>query len=266
MVSISLGPLALPLNPLLMAGGWWLASWVADRLAGTQRVRAARALTMAAVIGLLASRAAFVALAWQAYQAEPLSMVNLRDGGWMPWAGLAAALGVLGGFAVRHAELRKPLAAGAAAGLAAWGALSWALGVHSAPSVPVPLLATLDGRERPLPLSDGKPTVVNLWASWCGPCRTEMPEFVRAEQQFPDVRFVYVNQGEPAPVVQRWLAQQPWTLSTVLLDPQQQLSRAAGSQGLPTTLFYDARGQLVERHFGPLSAASLAGRLQLLRP
>jgi thiol-disulfide isomerase/thioredoxin len=267
-LNLQLGPLALPLNPLLMLAGWWLASWIADRMsaAGPARGRlmAARALLLAAAVGLLASRIGFVALAWPAYAAEPWTLLNLRDGGWMPWAGLAAALGVLLGFAWRYPHTRRALAAGASAGLVLWGVTSQALGVHRKPDMPALQLQALDGL--PVRLQpDGRPTVINIWATWCAPCRDEMPILARAQQQHADIRFVFVNHGETAATVQRWLSRQPYVLGNVMLDPEQAVAAAAGTTGLPTTLFLDARGRMLQRHFGPLSGPSLAVALAKLR-
>lgn len=216
--------------------------------------------------GLLAARAAFVVQAFDAYATSPWSMLDLRDGGWSPWVGLVAALGVLAGFGWRRAALRKPLAAGAIAGLAVWAGLSSVLGVHDRPMLPALALQRLDGA--PIALAQaaaGRPTVVNLWATWCPPCRVEMPLFVNAEQREPGVSFVFVNQGEGAAVVQRWLSLQTYVLGNVLLDARSQAGVAVGSAGLPTTFFYDVGGRLVERHVGPLSAASLEAKLRLLR-
>jgi thiol-disulfide isomerase/thioredoxin len=270
MLTLNLGPLALPVNPLLMMAGWWLAAAVADRLCAERSPRtrqvAARALMMSALVGLLASRAGFAALAWDAHMAEPQplwSLLNLRDGGWMPEAGWAAALGVLGGFAWRHPGTRRALALGALAGSALWGVASTALGIHQTPALPALTLQTLEGQ--PLRLApDNRPMVINLWASWCGPCREEMPAFARAEAGFPGVRFVFVNHGEKAEVARRWLQQQAFQLKEVALDPQQELAGAMRTSGLPTTLFVDAQGQVLERHFGPLSVPSLVGRLRSL--
>jgi thiol-disulfide isomerase/thioredoxin len=280
MLNLSLGPLALPLNPLLMLAGWWLAGWVADRLLKARPAGAThdtyaesapqahrqvgRALTMAAVVGLLAARAGFVALAWSAYAARPLVMLDVRDGGWMPTAGAAAAIGVLGGFAWRHRAIARPLAAGVAAGVALWAAASAALGVHARPPLPALELPTLEGLPGELLAHDGRPTVINLWATWCAPCRVEMPELAAAQQHHAGVRFVFVNHGESPEAVRRWLSGQPYRLTHVLSDSRMQLAQAVGTSGLPTTLFVDAQGRMVERHFGPLSAASLEGKLREL--
>lgn len=268
MLNLQIGPLALPLNPLLMMAGWWLAAFVADRMTASDATRAqrmaARALTVGAVVGVLASRAAFVTLAWPAYAAEPLAILNVRDGGWMPWAGLAAAAGVLVGFAWRYPATRRALAAGATAGLALWGGASTVLGVHDRPPVPALDLQALDGSAVSL-RSDGRPTVINLWATWCAPCLAEMPLLARAQRQYADIRFVFVNHGESGAAVQRWLAQQPYELREVVLDPGRQLADAIGTSGLPTTVFVDAKGLVVDRHFGPLSTPSLVAALSRLR-
>ena len=270
MLTFNLGPLALPVNPLLMMAGWWLAAAVADRLSAGQAPRtrqmAARALMMAAGVGLLAARGGFAALAWDAHMAEPqpiLSVLNVRDGGWMPEAGWAAALGVLGGFAWRYPRTRRALALGALAGSALWGVASLALGVHKTLPLPALALQTLDNKGLRL-APDNRPMVINLWASWCGPCREEMPAFARAEAAFPNVRFVFVNHGEKPETARRWLQQQPFQLKEVALDPAQELANAMKTAGLPTTLFVDAQGQVLERHFGPMSVPSLVGRLRSL--
>jgi thiol-disulfide isomerase/thioredoxin len=262
MSSITLGPLALPLNPLLMMAGWWLAAWLVDRLAGPAQRPAARALMVATVVGLLAARGGFVALAWSAYAGDPVSMLDIRDGGWMPGAGAAAAGGALAGYGWRRADIRRPLALGALAGLAFWGMASLALGVHDKPRLPNLVLQDLRGTAaRPLRGDGARPMVVNLWATWCGPCRAEMPHLADAQARYPEWQFVFVNQGEGPDAVGRWLGAQGFRLQDVRLDPDRALGAAVGSPALPTTLFVDAKGVIVGRHVGPLSAGSLAGFL-----
>ena len=111
----------------------------------------------------------------------------------------------------------------------------------------------------------GRPVVVNLWASWCGPCREEMPLLAAAQQRESAVGFLFVNQGESATVVRAYLTGQGLLLREVLLDTASKLGPAVGSRGLPTTLFYDADGRQVDAHFGVLNAAALESRLRTLR-
>jgi thiol-disulfide isomerase/thioredoxin len=128
------------------------------------------------------------------------------------------------------------------------------------------LLALEDGRETPLPqIGAGQPRVVNLWASWCGPCRQEMPLLAQAQQREAQVRFLFVNQGESSSAVQAYLAHEGFALRDVWRDPTAALGPAVGSRGLPTTLFYDAQGRLVGRHFGVLNGPALELRLRELR-
>ena len=114
-------------------------------------------------------------------------------------------------------------------------------------------------------LADGKPMVVNLWASWCPPCRHEMPMLAAAQQRETGVRFVFANQGENGATVQRYLSASQLDLANVLLDRDTTLGFVAGSGMLPITLFYDASGQLVASRRGELSVASLASNLNQLR-
>ena len=118
-------------------------------------------------------------------------------------------MGVLGGFAWRYPGTRRALALGALAGSALWGVASLALGVHKTLPLPALALQTLDNKGLRL-APDNRPMVINLWASWCGPCREEMPAFARAEAAFPNVRFVFVNHGEKPEAARHWLQQQPF--------------------------------------------------------
>ena len=111
----------------------------------------------------------------------------------------------------------------------------------------------------------GKVVVVNLWATWCPPCRREMPVLDAARRREPGIRFVFVNQGEGAGEVARFLAGQRFDTRDVLLDGGGRLGALVGSRALPTTLFYGADGRLLGTHLGELSDASLAQALEALR-
>src|SRR5690606_6628168 len=100
------------------------------------------------------------------------------------------------------------------------------------------------------------------WATWCPPCRREMPVLAAAQQRETGVEFIFANQGEPMEAVQTYLASEALELRNVLLDPRMQLSQHMGTQGMPTTLFFDATGTLVHTHMGELSTATLKRGLE----
>lgn len=268
MLSISLGPVALPLAPLLLLLAVGLASWFAGRLAGSAHaVAAGNAVFGAGLAGVLAARLVHLALHLDLYTAAPLSALDIRDGGWQGSAGLLAGLAWLAWRGWRSPPLRRPLAGGLLAGVLLWTAGSLALQAPGHDTLPALELSGLDD-PRPITLPQAarqRPVVVNLWASWCGPCRQEMPVLAAAQQREAAIGFLFVNQGESAATVSAFLAAQALPLREVLLDTRSALGPAVGSRGLPTTLFYDAQGRLVGAHMGVLNAAALEGRLRALR-
>jgi thiol-disulfide isomerase/thioredoxin len=221
------------------------------------------------VAALLAARVAFVITWFELYRAAPWSMLDIRDGGFTPWAGIAAALLVALWHGWRNPAGRKPLLIAVAAGALAWSAM---FGVrhmidNEPATLPTTPLMTLAGAPADLAtLAAGRPMAVNLWASWCPPCRREMPVLVAAQQQYPGVAMAFVNQGESADTAQHFLSAAQLQLSNVLLDAGTALGKQVGSMALPTTLFYDKHGRLIDTHLGELSAASLANKLQKISP
>ena len=272
MLSISVGPFALPVAPLVLLAAIWIAYAVAVRLAGRggdshQPDTAGRAIFNAALLGLLVARLVHVALLADAYSAAPWAALDLRDGGWNRPAGIVAGLAWLAWQGHRFSALRQPLLIGGVAGMAFWLAASVATQIGQSRAMPtLPLVALKDGARVTLPqIADGRPVVVNLWASWCGPCRQEMPVLSAAQQRESGVGFVFVNQGETEDDVRIYLGENGLALRDVLLDAGSTLLPAVGSRGLPTTLFYDAKGRLVDAHFGVLHAPALESRLRELR-
>ena len=269
MLSISLGPVALPVAPLLLLLAIWAASWLASHLAGKDHaVSAANAVFHAALIGLLSARITHVLMNADVYAATPWLAFDVRDGGWHAPTGAIAGAAWLMWRGLRLPALRRPLAGGALAGAALWMAALFATGAGQAQSLPpLSLTALSSGASIALPeAARGRPVVVNLWASWCGPCRQEMPLLAAAQQRETAVGFLFINQGESAAAVHAYLTDQDLPLHDILLDSGSRLGSAVGSRGLPTTLFYDAQGRRVDAHFGVLNAAALESRLRLLRP
>ena len=269
MLNVQLGPLSLQVSHLLVLLSLVVAAGVGHLAGRRRKAGIVNVLSDMAWAGLVVARIAFVATWFELYREAPWSILDIRDGGFSPWAGLTAALLVAIWHGWRREALRKPLALGLSAGALAWAAMSGVLGtfnnVHR-PALPTVALTTLAGKPTELAaLAQGKPMVVNLWASWCPPCRREMPVLAEAQQRETGVTFVFANQSEDAATALRYLDASALNLANVVLDPGAELGRAVGSTGLPTTLFYDAGGHLADTHLGELSAASLASKLNPLR-
>lgn len=262
---MNLGPLALSSGLLALLFGVIAALATAGFLHRRGYADIGNPLFLILGLGLLGARLAYVAGWWPQYAQQPLSILNIRDHGFDPLAGTLGVIvaALLVGW--RRPSLRRPLAASVAIGIAATGfagLLAYKLTAQAQAPLPTLQLGDLDGRAVDVDSLRGQPTVINLWATWCGPCRREMPVLAEAQRTMPQVRFVFADQGESAATVRQFLQAQQLTLQHVLTDENLQLSNYYNVRGYPTTLFIDARGRLRDTHMGELSRATLADRLQ----
>ncbi len=267
--SLQIGPLSLPVTVLLTLAAIALGGYVARRLAraGGTGADVDPTLTSMLLVGIVFARLGF---AWQwreLYFDHPLSVLDIRDGGWEPTAGVIAAL-LYGLHRARgRSELRRPVIGAVAttgAVLLFGGVVSLLMSVTAVP-LPALALTSIDGRPVSLSGYAGRPTVINLWATWCPPCLREMPVLEQAQAANPDVDIVFVNQGESAATIAAFLDRHDLTLQHVLVDPLHRTGAALGHRALPTTLFFNQQGQLVDTRIGELSHASLGQRLSRLR-
>ena len=110
----------------------------------------------------------------------------------------------------------------------------------------------------------GAPLVVNFWASWCGPCRREMPALVAAAERFDgQVQFVGVNHQDNREDAVDFAAAARLSYPSGS-DPNGEVARRIGLRGMPTTLFVDAQGRILERRTGEMTEATLAKTIERL--
>ena len=268
MDALRIGPLVLPWGPLILVLGYVIAVFVAGAAQRKGQGNAEPALLPLLALALVVARAAFVAQHLRNYPTL-LAMLDIRDRGFSPIAGwIAAALGVAF-WAWRKPALRRSLPVSAATGAAIVLAAAALLHAAQPPRPPLPQLslqrlgvdqagvaANVTGMVA-LPSLQGKPLVLNLWATWCPPCRRELPILVQAARREHGVRIVLVNEGETAQRVADFLQRAHLAPPEVLLDPGSQLLAHYQSPGLPTTLFVAANGTVQRVYIGELSAATL---------
>ncbi|MBI4504493.1 MAG: TlpA family protein disulfide reductase [Chloroflexi bacterium] len=125
-------------------------------------------------------------------------------------------------------------------------------------------LSGLDGRRVDLADYRGRPVIINFWATWCVPCRKEMPDLEAAARQHREHGLIVlaVNVQEEPERVRAFLDELRLRELLPLLDTNATVVARYQVVSLPTTYLVDRRGQLRDRHVGQLDAGDLARRLE----
>ncbi|MFQ5419739.1 MAG: TlpA disulfide reductase family protein [Anaerolineae bacterium] len=125
-------------------------------------------------------------------------------------------------------------------------------------------LQDLDGNTVNLSDHLGHPIVVNFWASWCAPCRIEMPELQATFEQYQDQGLVILalNQEEPADAAADFFFEEMGlTFTNPLLDAEALVADEYGVRNLPTTFFISPEGEVTAIHRGPALQSQFDGYL-----
>lgn len=127
-------------------------------------------------------------------------------------------------------------------------------------------LPQIDGQTLSLRALRGQVVILNFWATWCAPCRAEMPALDRVyrDRRGNGVVVVGVNQMETAAQVQRYLSQLSLSFP-IVLDEQGEVGRSYRVHALPTTYFVDRAGIIRDMVIGgPMSEATLQSKIAAL--
>lgn len=217
------------------------------------------------IVGIVLARLGFITAHWPDFREDPLSMVYLWQGG---FSLVTAAIGVavVSLYHLWRVPQNAPFAGIALAAATAVANVAYQIsGEAGALPLPNNVFLTLAGD--PVVLADrgGKPLVINLWATWCPPCRRELPMMVDVASGRTDVDVVFANQGEGPSIIDHYLTRKGLTLDTVILDSGQQLFSHYGALGLPATLFIAADGSLQGSHLGEISRSQLNAQIERLK-
>ncbi|EMD81839.1 TlpA disulfide reductase family protein [Pacificimonas flava] len=255
---LQIGPLAIATDRALTVSAIWAFVAIAGIIATRIDSGAARASWITVLIGVVAARVGYILANLDAFLVDPWSMLAIWQGGFSPWPGLVAAaitiIMMLG---------RKPVGMTMLATLSIIAlAHAGAAGLLAPDRRPMPqlALANLQGTKTKLGAA-GEPMVVNLWATWCPPCRREMPMLIEVAHE-AEIPVLLANQGEDQETIRAFLMQQGLAGNSILADPDATLGQAIASPALPTTLFVNPAGDIVDIHAGEISRAALTSAIR----
>ena len=126
-------------------------------------------------------------------------------------------------------------------------------------------LPTPDGGSFKLSAQRGKVVLVNFWATWCPPCRAEIPDLVRLQEKYRDrLQIIGISEDESAPeVVKRFAADHKMNYPIVMTSPEIE-KMFPGISALPTSFLIDRDSRVVQKHVGMLTAQTTEYELRAL--
>ena len=260
--TVSLGPLAFATDRLLALGAVIAFILLLGLIGRRSGEPVTRATWIAILAGLVVGRLAFIMLHWRAYAGDWPPMLSFRQGGFDAQAGAFAA----GASLLLTMKSRRSGVLGFAAVLFCFVSFTLGAMLLRPPARPMPAVAalrSLSGDAVPLDHFRGRPLVVNLWATWCPPCRRELPMLAQVAAT-SDIPVLLVDQAETPEQVRAFLAREAIPAHHVLVDRRGEVARAVNTSLFPTTLFLNAKGEIVATHYGEISRAALFDQMERL--
>ncbi|MDH3690032.1 MAG: redoxin domain-containing protein [Gammaproteobacteria bacterium] len=286
----SIGPFLVSTSILGLLLSLFSASWVVGRYAkhvGLEVRTVRRIMETGLLIGIVGARLAFVVLNWESYRENLWTILFFWQPGYLPAAGLISGVG----YAIWQAQKWAPnerlvclRVLGSGAAVAAVVLVTFLGGVRLAldsnalragDRVPEFVLKNLEGKIARFSDLRGQTVILNFWATWCPPCRREMPLLENVYQRNRDrgLTIVGVALDEPADLVTRFVDSMGitypiWVDDDTKPDSDRTLDIYAqfGETGLPTTLFVGADGVIQKTYVGELSRAFVEQWVRKLVP
>ncbi len=255
---IAIGALVLALDRVVALVLGLAFLWGIDAVLRRHRLTGPSLGWWAMLAGLAGARIGYVAIHWQSFALEPWDALRAWLGGWYWPGGVLAALFLLVWRLRVHR--RALIEAALLLGLlgAVWAGFLASRNNETALRLPPELaFETLDGRKVALVDYRGKPLILNLWATWCPPCRRETPMLARTAAEQGQVPLILVNQGEARDTVGRYAAEQGLPTQAFVLDPDGSLGALSGSGALPTTLLIGPDGTVLAAHMGEINRVQI---------
>jgi thiol-disulfide isomerase/thioredoxin len=278
----SLGPLLIPTRPLAVILSLLLAVWMSKHISsriGLETRWSQRVAEGCAWSGIIGARLGFVLMNWSAFQGAPWTVLYFWQPGYSPYLGLlvGAAYAALR-LRQRPADERRSYlgalgggyAVGAVLVIAVLGTMNMFTGsqiVRTGERVLDFTLVDLNGDAVRFSDLDGRAVILNFWATWCPPCRREMPLLDAFQKENADrgVSVVGIDVGEDPELVRRFVESMGVEYSIWVdapngpmgIDRSQSIHGRFGGVGLPTTIFIDPAGIARGRHLGELNRAIL---------
>jgi thiol-disulfide isomerase/thioredoxin len=287
--AFTIGPVLVPTLPVSVILSLLVAIWAARLIAGYMQLDApwtSRVAEASAWLGLIGARLGFVIANWSAFGDAPWTALYLWQPGYLPAAGLLAGMSYVFWRVCRY-QLRerlrylRALGTGFAVGALLLGAVVIAMQIRLEPdvlragdTVPDFALWTLDGKPARFSSLRGQAVVLNFWATWCPPCRRELPllEAIQKEYRARGLTIVGVDIDEPIGLVRPYIQSigvtYPIWVDAPASQPGYDRTREVyyrfGGIGLPTTFFINRNGVIRESHIGELNRAFLQNRIEAM--